>query len=105
LVRVKRQLPEDHPLRGISIRKLPADALGPFEQQILAAVSASAFRPDAVPHGQIERRESVDGNTGRKIVHWIGERSFTHDFTRPGRRVTSFRTDTGYVDGSGRPLR
>jgi hypothetical protein len=105
LVRIKKLLPEGHELRKVQIRSLPADVLNVFEPQFLGAASDSAFRPDAVPAGTIERRESVDGNTGRKIVHWIGERSFTHDFTRPGRRVTSFRTDTGYVDGSGRPLR
>ena len=76
-----------------------------IEPQLLAAASASAWRPDAVPRGTIERRVAVDGNTGRKIVHWLGQESFVKDFTRPGRRVTSFRTDQGYVDASGRPLR
>jgi hypothetical protein len=105
LVRIKRQLPEGHELRRLSIRTLPLDALKTLEPQILAAASDSAFRPDAVPQGRIERRESVDGNTGRKIVSWLGQQSFVKDFGRPGRRVTSFRTDQGYVDGSGRPLR
>ena len=69
--------------------------------------SDSAFRPDAVPLGSIERRESIDGNTGRRIVNWLGQESFVKDFplNRRGRRVVSFRTDQGFFDASGRPLR
>ena len=104
LVRIKRLLPDGHELRSVPVRKLQPDALDVMERQILAAASDSAWRPDAVPAGRIERRETIDGN-GLKIVSWLGQQSFVKDMGRPGRRVTSFRTDTGYVDGSGRPLR
>lgn len=105
LVRLKKLLPNDHELRQLQIRRSPADALNTLEPQILAAASDSAWRADAVPPGRIERRESVDGNTGRKIVHWLGQQSFVKDMGRPGRRVTSFRVDGGYVGADGRPLR
>jgi hypothetical protein len=35
---------------------------------------------------EMRRVEEVDGN-GMKIVKWIGQRSFVHDFTIPGRRA------------------
>jgi hypothetical protein len=105
-VRVKKLLPEDHELRKVQFRRLPADAFEQFEPQLLAASRDCAWRPDAVPRGQIERREKTDSN-GFKAVHWLGSHSFVRDLPchRPGRRVTSFRTDQGYIDASGRPLR
>jgi hypothetical protein len=90
LIRIKKLLPEDHELRRLSIRKLPRDALDQFEPQLLTACRTSARRPDAVPAGELRRVEDVDGN-GLRIVSWVGQRSFMHDFTRPGRRVTGFR--------------
>jgi hypothetical protein len=102
-VQAKRLLPDGHELRNIQYRRLPADAFNQFEPQLLAACRDSARRPDAVPQGQLRRFEDVDGN-GLKVVSWVGRQSFVHDFTRPGRRVTSFRTSTGYVDARGRPL-
>ena len=58
----------------------------------------------ANPGGQFRKVIEIDQG-GTKITKWIGQRSFVDEFTRPGRRVTSFRTDPGYVDASGRPLR
>ena len=105
-VRAKKQLPDGHPLRGVQFRGLRADAFAALEPQLLAAVRDSAMRPDAVPQGTIERREKTDSN-GFKAVHWLGTHSFIKDLPcyREGRKVTSFRTDMGYVDASGRPLR
>jgi hypothetical protein len=104
LVRIKKLLPDDHALRSVPIRQLQPDALAVMEKQILAAASDSAWRPDAVPHGTIERRVQVDSN-GQRVVHWLGTESFVKELGRPGRRVTSFRTDQGYVGADGRPLR
>ena len=53
----------------------------------------SARRPDAVPPGELRRVEDVDSN-GLKIVSWVGQRSFVHDFNRArwgARLVTSIR--------------
>jgi hypothetical protein len=105
-VRAKKLLPEGHELRQVQYRSLRADAFDTLEPQLLAACRDSAWRADAVPRGQIERREKTDSN-GFKAVHWLGSHSFVKDLPcyRPGRRVTSFRTDQGYIDASGRPLR
>jgi hypothetical protein len=105
LIQAKRLLPEDHQLRKIQVRHLPADILDGFEPQILKACRETATRNDTVPFdAPLRRVEDIDQN-GMKIVKWIGQRSFTHDFTREGRRVVSFRTDHGFVDASGRALR
>ena len=53
----------------------------------------------------MRRVVEVDGNTGMKIVKFIGRECFVKDMTRPGRRVASFLTPYGHVDASGRALR
>jgi len=104
LLKMKRLLPDDHELRNIQIRKMPTDVLNVFEPQILQACKAEAYNASSVPPGEMRRVVEVDSN-GMKIVKWIGQESFVKDMGRPGRRVTSFRTSQGFVDGSGRPLR
>jgi hypothetical protein len=104
LVKIKRLLPDDHELRKIQIRKMPGDVLNVFEPQILQACRTEAYNPKTVPVGEFRRVVEIDSN-GMKLVRWIGQESFVRAMSRPGRRVTSFRTDHGYVDGSGRPLR
>ena len=88
LVRTKKLLPDDHELRKLQVRQLPADALEVYEPQILDACRSSARRPDAVPSGQMRRVEHVDGN-GLKIVSWVGAESFVKNLTRRGRRVVN----------------
>ena len=93
LIKAKRLLPDDHQLRQVQIRKLPSDALDVFQPQILKACREAAYRADTVPvDAPLRRVEEVDAN-GLKIVKWIGQRSFVHDFTRPGRGVISFLFD------------
>jgi hypothetical protein len=104
LVKIKRLLPDGHELRKVQIRKMPDDALNVFEPQILKAARAEAYNPNTVPRGEFRRVTEVDSN-GLKIVKYIGQESFVRALTRPGRRVTSFRTDQGFIDASGRPLR
>jgi hypothetical protein len=87
LIKAKKLLPDDHELRKIQVRQLNNDALDVLQPQILAACRDTAFRRDSVPEdAPLRRVESVDGN-GLKIVDWIGQRSFVHDFTQPGRRA------------------
>jgi hypothetical protein len=86
-IQAKRQLPDEHPLRGIQIKQLASDALDVIEPQVYEACKNSARRADTVPEdAPLRRVESIDGN-GLKIVDWIGQRSFVHDFTMPGRRA------------------
>jgi hypothetical protein len=85
--KTKKQLPDDHPLRGVQIRQLRDDALAALEPQIYDACQKAARRADTVPEDALLRRvESIDGN-GLKVVDWVGQRIFVHDFTRPGRQA------------------
>jgi hypothetical protein len=86
LARVKRQLPDEHPLRSVKIWSLPSDALDVLKPQIFDAVSKSAFHRSSVAPGQIERREATDSN-GHKVINWIGEESFVKQMGTPGRRA------------------
>ncbi len=103
-VKLKKQLPEGHKLRQVQYRRLDDTTLDVFEPQLYHAVRAEAHNPSTVPPGEFRRVVKIDSN-GMKMVEWIGQVSFIKEFTRPGRRVTSFRTDQGFVDASGRPLR
>ena len=104
-VHTKKYLPEDHACRKRQYRKMFYDVFEKLEPELLTTVRAAAHDPNTVPFGQMRRVVEVDGNTGMKIVKWIGQECFTKDLTRPGRRVLSFRTDQGFFDASGRPLR
>ena len=98
LIQAKRQLPDDHPLRGIQIKQLRDDALAALEPQIYDACQKAARRADTVPvDAPLRRVETRDAN-GLTIVDWIGQRSFVHDFTRPGRlaRIRTPDRDPGW---------
>jgi hypothetical protein len=103
-VKLKKQLPEAHELRQVQYRRLDDTSLSVFEPQLYRAVHDEARNPNTVPRGEFRRVVNLDAN-GMKSVEFIGPESFVKQFTRPGRRVTSFRTDHGYIDGRGRPLR
>jgi hypothetical protein len=106
LLRMARDhLPVNHKLciTGID-KRMPMDIVEAWKPQIYAACKATALSNDSVPPGEMRQVETRDPN-GMKIISFYGQRSFIHDFTRPGRRVTSFRTPNGYVDAAGRPLR
>jgi hypothetical protein len=98
LILAKKQLPEDHPLRGVQIRQLASDALDVLEPQIYDACQKSARRSDTVPlDAPLRRVETRDAN-GLTIVDWVGRRSFVHDHGREGRRVVGFYTPQGFRD-------
>jgi hypothetical protein len=88
-VKLKRMLPENHKLRKVQYRGLDDQTLGVFEPQLFKAVRDAANDPSTVPPGQYRRVVEINQG-GTKIVNWIGPRSFTDEFTRPGRRVVSF---------------
>jgi hypothetical protein len=96
LIQAKNQLPDDHEYRGVTIKRLPSNALEPYEDLIYPACKDAAFRADSVPMGEMRRVEKIDQN-GLKTVEWIGQRSFVEDFKQIPRRVL------GFLDmGSGR---
>jgi hypothetical protein len=104
-VQAKRLLPDGHELKKVQYRGLPSDAFNGLESQLLGAVRTIATDNTSVPYdAPLRRVEDVDAN-GLKIVKWVGQRSFIHDFTRPGRRVVSFLTPHGRVNASGIPVR
>jgi hypothetical protein len=103
-VKLKKLLPGNHGLRQVQYRGLDDATLSVFEPQLYRAVRAEAHNPNTVPRGEYRRIVKIDSN-GMKMVEWVGQESFIKEFTRPGRRVTSFRTDQGFVDAGGRPLR
>jgi hypothetical protein len=86
-VQAKRLLPDGHELKEVQYRAMPDSILNKFEPDLLSAVHSTASQNDTVPFdAPLRRVEEVDQN-GLKIVKWIGQRSFIHDFTRPGRRA------------------
>jgi hypothetical protein len=86
LIKAKKLLPDDHPLRSVQVRQLAADALTVMEPQIYDACHKAAYEADSVPPGQLRQIEERDAN-GLKIVKFIGQRCFTDQFTIPGKRV------------------
>jgi hypothetical protein len=104
LVKLKKQLPDNHKLR-IPVRKLDNDTFDIIEAQILKAVADEAYNPASVPLGQFRRVVEINQQNGQKIVKFIGQECFVKQFTRPGRRVLCFNTPNGRVDASGRPMR
>jgi hypothetical protein len=106
-------LPENDQWRGVDVNDIGSDALPVVEQQILNALRSAQQRPASIANSAAGRPDSIqpgirvvehhDGN-GLTMRTFHGE-WFGKMFTRPGRRVTSFRTDHGYVSADGRPLR
>lgn len=105
LIQAKRQLPDDHPLRSVQIKRLASDALDALEPQIYDACQTAAYDMSSVPVDAPLRRVEERDTNGLTTVRWVGQRFFVRDIGRMGRRVVSFRTPRGYVDASGRALR
>jgi hypothetical protein len=85
LIQAKKLLPGTNKLRQVQIRQLPAAALGKFEDLIYPAAKAEAYSADSVPDGEMRKVVEIEPNNGLKIIKFIGQRSFVHDFTQPGR--------------------
>jgi hypothetical protein len=116
-IQAKRMLPvsddrpsPDHTATFRDLRKLKLWSMSPevfaaFEPQVYQAAAVAYARNDTVPAGEMRAVTKVDPATGYKETRFYGRESFVKDMNRPGRRVTSFRTNFGFVDASGRPLR
>jgi hypothetical protein len=91
---MKRLLPDDHELRNIQVRRMPADALEVFDPQLCRACRQEAYNPNTVPPGEFRIVPELDSN-GLKINTFVGPESFVKQMTRPGRRVLSFNTTNG----------
>jgi hypothetical protein len=71
---MKRLLPDDHSLRHIQVRRMPADALEVFDPQLCQACRAEAYNPNTVPPGEFRIVPEVDGN-GLKMNTFIGPKA------------------------------
>lgn len=105
MIKAKYQLPDDHELRSVRIKRLQPDAVNAYWDQFFDACKAAASRPDAAPPGQLEARPWVDPETGQKWTKFYGQENFVKQMGIPGRRVVGFRTDQGFMNTNGRFLR
>ena len=103
MILAKNQLPEGHQLRGVTVKRIPNDALDNFEMMYYDACRDAGSRNDSVPEGEMRRVERVDPQNGQKFIEFFG-RSFIHDFKAPVRRVRGFLTNHGYWNTAGRYL-
>jgi hypothetical protein len=63
LIQAKRQLPDDHPLRSVQIKRLASDALDALEPQIYDACQTAAYDMSSVPvDAPLRRVEERDTN-------------------------------------------
>jgi hypothetical protein len=92
-------------LRRLKLWSMSPDVFAGFEGMIYDAAAAAYARDDTVPLGEMREVTKVDPVTGYKETRFYGREHFAKTMGRPGRRVTSFRTDHGFVDAAGRPLR
>ena len=97
-------IPQNHELAKIDPYKLPAETLDIFEPKIINAAITELTNPTTVPPGELRQVDKFD-RLGRVCEHNFYGESFVKQMGRPGRRVTSFRTEQGFWDASGRPLR
>jgi hypothetical protein len=93
-IMLKNQLPEGHRLRKLQYKRMDDAVLNNFEPELYKAVADIAFDPMSTAPGEMRRMVKKD-QAGRDLVHWIGQRSFIHEFTRPGRLLESMQTPTG----------
>jgi hypothetical protein len=84
------QLPPEHELSRVPLRRCDDATVDAFSPQIQAAVMALAYDARSVPKGELRVRHEVDAHTGQRITHFIGgdEASFVRQFTRPARKVS-----------------
>ena len=90
MIRAKNQLPENHELRKITVKRIPGDALDNFEKMYYDACRDAGTRNDSVPPGEMRMVEKVNPHNGRKFIEFYGTRSFIHDMKPFVRRVLGF---------------
>jgi hypothetical protein len=100
-VQAKKLLPEDNQYRKNQYRRLDDSVMDVLEPQLLQVVHKAAYDPTTVPYDAPLREVKERDASGREHIKFIGQRSFIHDFTRPGRRVVSFAQP---ADNHGRAL-
>jgi hypothetical protein len=100
-VQAKRLLPEDNKYHRLQYRRQDDSVLDNFEPQLLQEVKKHAFDNASVPWDQPLRQVyETDPQNGLKVIKWVGQRSFVHDFKAVPRRVVSFLTSNGRYDAA-----
>ena len=105
MIRAKNQLPENHELRKITVKRIPGDALDNFEKMYYDACRDAGTRNDSIPPGEMRMVEKVNPHNGRKFIEFYGTRSFIRDMKPFVRRVLGFRTPEGLWKTGGRYVR
>jgi hypothetical protein len=106
LRQARDHLPANHKLNITGIDKyMPMDVVETWEQQIYPACKQAGLSNDSAPPGELRMVTRVDPRNNQKMNEFYGDTSFVRGMGRPGRIVRSFRTDHGYVNSSGFPLR
>jgi hypothetical protein len=105
MILAKNQLPENHELRKVTVKRIPGDALDNFEKMYYDACRDAGSRNDSAPPGQMRMVEKVNPQNGQKFIEFLGTRSFIHDFPSYARRVVGFRTPEGLWNTGGRYVR
>ena len=95
-------LPSGHSLADLDPMELDGSAIVPFEKLLFEALEAEAEAPtgDNMPETLDDPRaklERMDSDTGERRIEWRAKRSFIHDLSRPGRKVSMFLTNRGPV--------
>jgi hypothetical protein len=98
----KNYLAYDEKVKRIDFDQLPDHALPQFTEMLLNGIRRSVTRSDTVPDGTERQVFSRDENTGLATRSFIrpDNESFVKEFTRPCRRVVTFRTPHGLVDAN-----
>jgi hypothetical protein len=105
LSEAQQLLPDDHEYRNVPVDRMPHDVLPGYEDWIYSACKQFAYDPSTVPVDAPLREVKETDPNGLRVTRFIGQRSFIHDFTTPGRRVASFNTSNGPMSASGMFLR
>jgi hypothetical protein len=91
-------LPQNHKFAQLNFESLPFQTIKIFEPQILNDCVFEATNPANVPKGEMKMVKVINDQTGRVEKNvWIGQECFTKQMMRPGRRITGFWTEHGYI--------
>jgi hypothetical protein len=70
MILAKKQLPEGHELRGVTVKRIPADALDGFEKMYYDACREAGTRPDSAAPDEMRMVEKIDPANGQKIIEF-----------------------------------
>jgi hypothetical protein len=102
----QRQLPDDHHLRHISLKRCDDDILAGYEPAIYADAREAGTRNDSAAPGELREVVTINPINGHKTIEFKGTRSFVEAFKAPVRRVLGFLSSDGqrFVNTGGRYL-